>query len=149
MSLYDVVDFLSAVCLVGLKSSWQVHHLATDIMATSPCIKRNRQNWAVSVRTRAFAKKKKKKNLKWAQQTNILFLSLSLSLKTIFFILFLQLYSLLCLRPPPFIHLPCFLSSTNSPENWVPLVLFEQAIVSKLISKESCEPLYGQCVVVW
>lgn len=40
--LYDVVDVFSAV--------WQVHHLASDIMATSHCIKRNWQNWAVSRR---------------------------------------------------------------------------------------------------
>lgn len=44
--VFDVVNVISALGLVVLKSSWQMHHLAADIMATSYC-KRNLQNWAV------------------------------------------------------------------------------------------------------
>lgn len=39
--MYEVVDFPCVVCMVGVKSSWQVHHLATKTMAASLCIKRN------------------------------------------------------------------------------------------------------------
>lgn len=99
----------------------------------------------------AAKRQKEKINLRQAQQTNILFLPLSLKINSC--ILFLQLYAILCLWWCPFIHLPSvplsLLFVPISPEKWVPLVLSEWTIPPKLISKESCKPLYCQCVVVW
>lgn len=68
-----------------------------------------------------------------------------MSPKTNSCLLFLQLYATLCLRWPPFIHLPSISLSPLlvpiSPEGRAPLVLSEWTILSELISKESCELL--------